>query len=306
MSDRHEVTIADIAGSTALNARGAEAFMGVLCALNVVATRGDGRFALENVGREYLDCRAPFYAGWSLYGMLKPPIPQQMLKGQSPRRFSKLNGTLWDRVQYRLNPYQWGRPERLRIQHSRNFAPAVIAARSGVFDGVRHLIDMGGGTGVFSIPLALDHPQMRITLVDLPRSVPHIREYLERYGVADRVEVTACDIHRDAWPLPECDGMLFANFMHSNDDDECRALLLRTFGRLAPGVRIFLHEMLWDERKDGPLVTALWNFWMISVSAGRQRTAQELRCLLQDAGFERVGVRPSAGSFSLMSGTKPV
>jgi hypothetical protein len=299
------VTIDDIADNTLLNARGAEAFVGVLRALGLVTACGDRKFVLGNRAREYLNPRGTFYAGWSLYGMLTAPIPRRMMKKGAPRRFSRVNGTLWDRLQYMLNPYQWGRPERLRIQHSRNFGPAVIAARCGAFTGVSHLVDMGGGTGVFAIPLVLDHPHMRVTLVDLPRSLPHIRTVLDSYGVAGRIELLGVDIHKDTWPLPECDGMLFANFMHSNDDEECGQLMRRACERLARGGRLFLHEILWNDDKNGPLVAALWNFWMISVSAGRQRTAGELSHLLHTAGFRQIEFVPTAGGFSLVIGTKP-
>ena len=303
MARQEDVSPDALVAHTALNRRGVDAFLGVLCGLNLVVRHGDDRYALTAAAREHLDPTSAFYVGLSLHGMLKDEIPRRMLKGARPRRFSENIGTLWDKVQYWRNPNQWGRPERLRIQHSRNFSPAVVAARTGMFDGIRHLVDIGGGTGVFSIPLALDRPDVRLTLVDLPRSLPHIKTFLRAYGVEDRVELTGFDVHQRPWPLPECDGILFGNFMHSCADDECRVLLRESFEHLLPGGRVLLHEMLWNEQKDGPLVTALWNFWMISVSAGRQRTAAELAALLSETGFSDVAVVPTAGCFSLVTAT---
>jgi ubiquinone/menaquinone biosynthesis C-methylase UbiE len=305
MSSRSAVTTNEIVNHTILNLRGVQAFLGVLCGLNIVTKDANSQYTLSDVGREYLDARSPFYVGLSLHGMLKAPIPKRMLKGAQPRRFSENVCTFWDKIQYWRNPYQWGRPERLRIQHSRNFPAAVVAARSGFFNGIDHLVDIGGGSGVFCIPLALDRPNMRLTLVDLPRSLQHIKEFLKPYDVDDRIELAGIDVYKTPWPLPTCDGVLFANFLHTCDDDECRSLLRGAFRLLAPHGRVVLHEMLWNERGDGPLLTALWNFWMVSVSAGHQRCATELSQLLAEAGFCDFKVKPTAGCFSLVTGVKP-
>jgi acetylserotonin N-methyltransferase len=305
MAGRATVSVGDVVDHTPLNLRGADAFLGVLCGLNLVVKDGGDGYALAEVARQYLDSGTRFYVGLSLHGMLRAAIPKRMVKGARPRRFSKSIGTLRDTVQFWRNPYQWGRPERLRIQHSRNFPAAVVAARSGAFDGITHLADIGGGSGVFSIPLVLDRSDIHVTLVDLPRSLPSIKEFLQAYGVEDRVALAGFDVHATPWPLGVCDGILFANFMHSCADDECRFLLQRSHEHLSPGGRLLLHEMLWNDRRDGPLVTSLWNFWMISVSAGRQRTAAEMTTLVTDAGFRDVVVTPTAGDFSLVAACKP-
>jgi ubiquinone/menaquinone biosynthesis C-methylase UbiE len=296
--------VKDVVAHTALSERGADALLGVLCGLDLVRREPDGRYRLLETGREYLDPSSPFYMGLSLYGMLKSPPPKRMLKGARPRRFSEDVGSLWDKVQYRWNGYQWGRIERLRIQHSRNFPSAIVAARTGEFDRVRHLVDIGGGSGVFAIPLALDRSDLRITLVDLPRSLPNIKQFLRDYGVDSRVHLAGLNVHDTPWPFRDVDGVLFANFMHSCDDDECRALLRESRRILSPGGRLFVHEMLWNDSKEGPLLTSLWNFWMVSVSAGRQRTKAEFAALIAEAGFSDCRVVDTAGCFSLLTATR--
>jgi hypothetical protein len=62
--------------------------------------------------------------------------------------------------------------------------------------------------------------------------------------------------------------------------------------------------MLWNDQRDGPLVTALWNFWMTTISSGRQRTRSELAALLHRAGFDEPAVVPTAGGFSLLVSRK--
>jgi ubiquinone/menaquinone biosynthesis C-methylase UbiE len=303
LADERAVTVDEIAAATSLTPGGADALLGVLCGLDLVRRTGE-RFSLACVAREYLDRRSPFYVGGSLYGMLQTLLPPQLRKGQPVRRYSRFTGTMADRIRYWRKPNQFGRQEQLASQHGRNLPMAVIAARGGHFDGIRHLADIGGGTGAFAIPLVLRDPRLRVTLVELPRALPHISPYLRRYGVHDRVTLLGFNVHRPPWPLAGCDGVLLANFMHFCDDDECLTLLRESCRVLPVSGRLLIHEMLWNDQRDGPLVTALWNFWMTTISSGRQRTRSELAALLHRAGFDEPAVVPTAGGFSLLVSRK--
>jgi SAM-dependent methyltransferase len=303
MDRRSAVTARDIARATPLNERGADALLGVLAALGVVKRDKKGRFIASALVSQYLVPDTPFYVGLALYGMLDTPLPKAMLGAQRPHRFSDDVEKRWNR-----NRFQFGRMHRLRIQHSRNFPAGVAGARSGAFDGIRHLVDIGGGTGTFAIPLALDHPDMRITLVELPQGLRNVRVFLRAYGLASRIALRGFNVYESPWPFPErgdtCDGILFGNFLHACDDDEARYLLRQSHEALAPNGRLLLHEMLWNADKTGPLETALWNFEIVRVSAGRQRTALELITLLDQTGFGDARVVPTLGSYSLVVGKK--
>jgi len=303
MADQETITRDEIVAHTALTARGADALLGILCSLRFATREGNG-YRLGEVCREYLDRRSPYYVGISLYGMLKARIPRRLQKGEKVRRFSHATGSLWDRLRYLKSRNQWGRPERLLQQHSRNFPAAVIAARSGHFDGIHHLIDIGGGSGAFAIPLALDRPTLQITLVELPRSLPHVREFLAHYKVENRIKLQGLNVHDRPWPLEPCDGILFGNFMHFCADDECLSMLQECSRLLPAGGRVLIHEMLWNDDRNGPLVTALWNFWITSISAGRHRTRAEFAQLLAKAGFEEPTVTETGGGFSLLASTR--
>jgi len=70
---------------------------------------------------------------------------------------------------------------------------------------------------------------------------------------------------------------------------------------LLPQGKVFLHEMLWNTTVTGPLSTALWNFWLTTFSAGRQRTLAEIGDLLRQKGFEVSSVDPTASGFTLIA-----
>jgi ubiquinone/menaquinone biosynthesis C-methylase UbiE len=301
MADHYAVTPNLIAESTEINARGASALLGVLCALQVVDRRPDGCYVMTPVAREYLDTRGAFYVGPALYASLHAPFPQTLRKGYRPPRISYATRECAAARSNRDHErYTFGQREQLSVQHAAGFAPAVVAVQTHTFDGISHLIDLCGGSGVFSIALALFRPAMRVTLVDLPIGLPIIREYIDQYGVNDRVTLMAHNVFQTPWPLPRVDGVLVSNFMHGCDDDECRFLLGEIRRTLVPGGHVLIHEMLWNDDRTGPRITALWNFLLTSGSCGGQRTSSEFSTLLAASGFELTSVVPTAGCFSLL------
>jgi len=288
------LTIDELCAATVLNTAGADALLGILASLALVRRSGDGRYSLSDLAREYLVPGSPYYIGDGLY---------VDCRGDLPGRYSCLDTAGGAAPEH---PLTWSVSQRLRIQHSRNFPPSIVAVRSGQFRHVTHLVDIAGGSGVFAIPLAQDYPDMAITLVETPSALDAVRQFLVQYGVADRITLVALDVFADTWDFGRCDGVVFGNFFHSVDDEGCRFLAGQSFKALSPHGRIWIHEVLFNEDRCGPLVAALWNANMAMRRNGaRQRTASELGGLLTDAGFQNLSVTPTASYFSLVSGSRP-
>jgi ubiquinone/menaquinone biosynthesis C-methylase UbiE len=298
MADGDRLTLEDIATRTSLTERGAGAILGVLCSVRLASVT-DGTYRLDDVACEFLDKRKPYYLGPSLYGMLNTPLPPQLRYADPVRRYSQFTGTLADWLRYLRKTNQFGRREQLQAQHRRNLPIAVAAVRTGLFDGVRHLADIGGGSGAFAIPLALAHPPMRITLMDLPRAMRHVPEFIAPHLVSDRIQLVGFNMHERQWPVAGCDGVLFGNILHFCDDEECLHLLAESHRILTPGGRLYIHEMPWNDGQDGPVATALWNFWMMTISAGRQRTRAEINALLSQSDFNWLCEQRTMAGFSL-------
>jgi hypothetical protein len=146
---------------------------------------------------------------------------------------------------------------------------------------------------------------MRIVLADLPAALKNVRAGLARYGLTERIELVGVDVFDYPWKIPECDGIFLGNFLHGFPDDACMRVCREGFERLRPGGKLWVHEMLWNANKDGPLITSLWNASM-RASGGKQRSAAEYVAMLQGAGFSATHTVPTAAAFTLVAGRKPI
>jgi acetylserotonin N-methyltransferase len=285
------VTVDDLCAETILSEEGVDSLLPILMALGI-AERAPGGYRLTPLGTEYFLRESPYYVGPGLFWGCDKVMPARYLRcGESAEPGNSVALVLPESLML------------LKIQQSRNLGPGICAARTGRFEGITHLVDIGGGAGSLAIPFALDHPEARVTLVDLPEKIKDIGDIVCQYGLQDQIELRAMDVFVDCWDFPNCDGILFGNIFHMFNDIKCRSLARQCFDSVGPKGKIFLHELLFDEGRGGPMIAALWNANM-HFMGGRQRSAAELVAILGDSGFRDFDVTPTAGRFSLITAVK--
>jgi predicted O-methyltransferase YrrM len=184
---------------------------------------------------------------------------------------------------------------------AKNVAPAV-AAKLDLTDA-KTLLDLGGGTGIYSIALVQKNPALQAIVFDRPEVLKVAAEMTAAYGTTERVELAAGDMFAD--PLPTgVDVVLLSNILHDWDVPECRALLQRAAAALAPGGRIVIHDVFLDDALDGPLPIALYSAALFTLTEGRAYSAAEYRALLAEIGFTAGDVVPTAIHCGLLSAAR--
>jgi predicted O-methyltransferase YrrM len=168
---------------------------------------------------------------------------------------------------------------------ARNVAP--VLAQVLPMDGVRVLLDVGGGTGIYSFALLRKNPSLRAIVFDRPEVLKVAAELAEEFGVADRTELVPGDMFRD--PLPACDAALLSNILHDWDVPECRTLVGRCAAALRPGGRVLIHDVFLNDAHDGPLPIALYSAALFRLTEGRAYSAAEYTEWLQEAGLTPLG-----------------
>ena len=151
--------------------------------------------------------------------------------------------------------------------------------------GQSAMLDAGGGTGELAFALLRAYPQLTATVMDRA-DVARLAEPPE--DVAARCAFIAGDLFAQ-WPA-RSEAVFLARVLHDWPDEEARRILLRAREAMSPGGRLYVVEMVLDERAPSG---GLLDLHMLVTTGGRERTEQEFNSLLADAGFRLLEVTPS-------------
>ena len=173
---------------------------------------------------------------------------------------------------------------------AKNVAP-VMAGRVQL-ETARRMLDVGGGTGIYTIACLKRFPNLRAIVWDRPQVLKVAREFAEAAGVQGRMEFVPGDMFVD--PVPAgCDVMLLSNILHDWDVPECKALIDRLARALPSGGSLLIHDVYLSDSLDGPLPVALYSANLFCVTEGRAYSAAEYRSWLTEAGLTPGKVIPT-------------
>lgn len=164
----------------------------------------------------------------------------------------------------------------------KNVAPRL--AERVPLDRAKLLVDVGGGSGIYSVAYLRKYPNLRAVVWDRTEVLKVAEEFARQYGVADRLECLPGDMFAD--PLPAgADVVLLSNILHDWDLPECRRLVSRCADALPSGGRLLIHDVFLNDAHDGPLAIALYSASLFSLTEGRAYSAAEFRQMLSAAGL---------------------
>lgn len=299
---------AELAERLGYDRRATVALLRMLAAMGYLKQRL-GQYQLTDAGRLYLLKDSPYYWGYMLgkrtnvHDTLKEHLLSRSpsgIPGQRPEGGVRGGSPgLWASGQIQMEQAR----RVAASMHAHSLPAAVGLARNADFSSVTRLLDVGAGSGCYSIALAQANPSLRATIMDLPAMCDVAQEYIQAGSVEGRVDTLAIDMFREPWP-EGYDGVFFANVWHDWNLETCAWIAKQTHDILPSGGHAFLHEMLLDDDGDGPLTTVSFSMMMLGTE-GQQFTLPELKGLLEDAGFASIEARDTYGYYSLIRARKP-
>jgi demethylspheroidene O-methyltransferase len=145
---------------------------------------------------------------------------------------------------------------------------------------VRHLMDVGGGTGTFLRAVADRFPHLRLTLFDLPAVVAQV-------PVGKRLATVPGSFRDDALPHG-ADAISLVRVLYDHSDATVAGLLARVHAALPPGGRLLVSEPMGGGDRPDPGTDVYFSFYCMAMRTGRVRSAGEIGTLLRKAGFRHV------------------
>ena len=291
-------TIPAVAKAAGISERNAERLLTALVAMTLL-DRTEDRFANAPDVQRFLVKDGERYAGpWILF--TKPRWTAYGELGERLRRTTEK----------RLGAYEEFTVEDARRYHAATYSIGMGAARlfsrSVDLTGRRKMLDLGGGSGAYSIVATETYPGLEAIVLDLPPVTVVTGEYIAANKAGDRVSTLPGDFTRTAFPQ-DVDVVVMASNLPQYEPDLIRLVVAKAFAALVPGGEMHLiGETLHDDRR-GPLSAALWGLnEAVYGSTGVAHTESEVKGYLQGAGFTGVEAHPFVpGVLSRVAGRKP-
>ena len=275
------LTVVELAGKLEADARATEMLADALSAIRLLSKR-DGRYALcpgvaetltENGDRNVVAMvrhLANCMRSWAQLG-------QVVKSGQAAERGPSVRGPVGDLESFieAMNDI------------SRSMADDLVKAIGPL--EFRHLLDLGGGPGTWTIAFLKAVPGARATLFDRGEVIPIAQEHIAAAGLTKRVELVAGDFREDEDLPTGADLAWVSAIVHMNSRAENRELFEKVYAGLAEGGKIMIRDVVMEESRIEPAGGALFAINMlVNTAAGGTFTFAELKEDLEAAGFCRV------------------
>jgi phospholipid N-methyltransferase len=210
---------------------------------------------------------------------------------------------LWGRWSYLPEIVKGGPTAREEFEFSRN--PQELRAFIGAMHSIgaplakqivasvdpeasRNLLDVGGGSGTYTISFLRAVPEMRATIFDLPEVIEMARERLKNEGLLDRTTLVPGSFYTDELPQGH-DLVLISAIIHSNSLEENLDLYKKAFRSLNSGGRILIRDHVMEPDRVYPKDGAVFAINMlVGTSGGGCYMYEEIEAGLKEAGFTRI------------------
>jgi predicted O-methyltransferase YrrM len=302
--NRQPMTFDRLRSALGLEQRPAMVLITALRAMGMLVQEDD-LLVLTDLAREHLVPRGDFDVGdyISLAAQSPGVIGMvELLKSNQPLG-SDGGGTAFifrDGVESAMEAEQSARHLTLALAgRAKNVAPPLADAVS--MESSRLLLDVGGGTGIYSFALLQKNPQLRAIVFDRPEVLKVAEEMGAQYGVLDRTELVSGDMFADDLPSG-ADVILLSNILHDWDVPECQTLIGRCGEALSPSGRLLIHDVFLSDALDGPLPIALYSAALFSLTEGRAYAAGEYRTWLESAGMQTKPIVPTGVHCGVLEG----
>ena len=297
------MTAEELAEVTALDPERSQTLLTAVAALGLVSVE-EGRYANSPAAETFLVKGAKYDFG----DYLRLQVDRQMY-----RLLDQIEMALVDELpDEATGSYaQWfSDPEQARLdsesQHAGSLGPARGLVKKLDLSKTKRLLDVGGGTGAYSITLCRAFPDLEATVIDFPNVAKLGRRYVAEAGLGDRITYVDGNALETAWPREQ--GAILMSYLFSGvPDHEHERLIADAYDHLLPGGLLLIHDFMVHADRTGPKNAALWQLQHTAFTPqARSLDDAWIAERMVEAGFEAVSVDPMIPDMTMLArGLRP-
>ncbi len=298
--NKKSMTIKDLSVETKLSERAVQALISCACVLKLIQ-KNHRFYCLSPLGKVFLDKTKKSYYGdvFELFVQENNIMNYENIKKAILTNKSQVNNgkELFFEKDSLCNTEKF-----IKSLHQKAFNPAFFWSSKINFLKHKKIIDIGGGSGIHTIAVCLNNPHIEGIVCDRQSVLPFTKRYIADFNLESRIKVNKLDMWKDEFPIG--DVYFWGDIFHDWDKDKCLYLAKKCFCSLKKNGKIIIHEMLFNDKKTGPLLTAAYNMKMMVWTQGQQFSRSEIKDLLKKVGFSNIKIKKSLGNWSIIIGEK--
>jgi SAM-dependent methyltransferase len=276
-------TVEELAARAGISERGAQTLLDGLVSLELVEVQ-DGRYANTAESAMFLDDEQPT----SLASFAKFKLSSMGQLVELPD-IVRAGGPLADvTVEVADNPH-WITVVRAIAPQSLPVA-RMAAEALGIADaGEISILDIGGGSGIYSAVWLELNPDARSTQIDWKPINAVARELMAERGLADRFSCIDGDFHTVDFGTAAHDIAVYSHIAHQEGPEDNIALLAKIRSALKPGGTLVICDYVVEDDRSGPPFPLVFASEMLAKSKhGTTWRRADYEAWLAKAGFDSV------------------
>lgn len=285
-------TSTEVAKSLGTDERATDRLMDALSAMGLLKKIED-RFSNTETTARYLDRESPDYRAGLLHSAALwkswSKLTQVVKEGRPAER---------ERDERDLKSFISAMHER-----AQNTAPKIVEMLD--LSGVNAVLDVGGGSGAFSMAFVRAKPHIKATVFDLPDVIPLTKDYVQKEGLDDQIDTLPGDYKVDDFGSGY-DLIFLSAIVHINSPEENQELIKKCAHTLNPGGQVVVQDFIMNESRTAPGFGAIFALNMlVNTQSGDTYTESEVRGWMENAGLKNIERKDTGSVTSLIIGRKP-
>lgn len=169
---------------------------------------------------------------------------------------------------------------------------------------IKSILDVGGGSGAFSMEFVSRKHEVEATVFDLPNVVPITEKFIDKEGFTNKIKTHSGDYTVDDLPVG-FDLVFLSAIIHSNPLEVNQNLVKKCFNSLNANGKIVIQDWIMNNARTQPAGGAIFAINMlVGTEAGDCFTEQEVTEMLTAAGFKNISRIEFESGSSQMTGQK--
>ncbi len=281
----------EIAGLLQTDQHATDRFLNALCALGFLR-KVKNKFYNSNEASQYLVKGKPDYLGtlehnvflWRSWSTLTEAI--------------RRGASVTDKSKERAN---WTEAF-IAAMHSRAKKQASVIPFLIDLTNVKSVLDVGGGSGIFSFGFVKAKKDIIATVFDLPGVIPLTQKYIAGAKLESKIKTVAGNYMSDDFP-GKFDLIFLSAIIHSNSPEENLFLIKKCAKSLNLNGQLVIKDFVMKENRIEPKNGALFALNMlVNTKAGDTYTEEEIAGWMREAGLKQIARKDTSFGSSLIIG----